>query len=167
MRVRAAQPSDASLILALVERLYSETKFLLYEPGESNQSTEAYATRIEQNLTTKNQAMFVADVDEALVGVVFGIRGAARKNRHSMLLVIGVLRTYWGQKVGFSLLKAIEEWARAQGVHRLELSVHAGNTRAIKLYEGVGFRCEGTKQHSLKIEGQYVDELFMSRILDA
>ena len=50
-------------------------------------------------------------------------------------------------------------------MHRLELTVSTMNHRAISLYEKVGFAREGVKRHSLNIEGRYVDELYMSKLV--
>ena len=39
------------------------------------------------------------------------------------------------------------------------------NERAIRLYKKMGFEIEGTKKHSLFVNGQYVDEYYMAKIL--
>ena len=43
----------------------------------------------------------------------------------------------------------------------------AHNTRAIRLYERMGFSVEGRRSECLLIEGQFVDELTMAAILPA
>lgn len=77
--------------------------------------------------------MLLADTDAGLVGVIFGNRGTARKTRHALFLAMGVPRSHHG--VGRSLLQAVESWAIAKGLHRLELTVQTTNARAIALYE--------------------------------
>jgi RimJ/RimL family protein N-acetyltransferase len=67
--------------------------------------------------------------------------------------------------VGRALVDALEEWARAHAVQRIELSVQKGNTRAIALYEKCGFEHEGVKRGSLKVGGRLVDELLMAKLL--
>jgi RimJ/RimL family protein N-acetyltransferase len=64
-------------------------------------------------------------------------------------------------------LAALEAWARANGLHRLELTVQVHNRRAIALYEKCGFEREGVKRHSLNIEGTFIDELYMSKLIPA
>ena len=39
------------------------------------------------------------------------------------------------------------------------------NLNAIKLYEKVGFIKEGVKKNSLLVDGNYVDEYYMGKIL--
>jgi RimJ/RimL family protein N-acetyltransferase len=59
----------------------------------------------------------------------------------------------------------LEDWSREKGIHRLELTVMAHNTNAIGLYQKVGFQIEGTKKGSLFVDGQYVDEYYMAKLL--
>jgi len=42
--------------------------------------------------------------------------------------------------VGWALLEAAADWARTQGVQKLELHVFPHNVGAIRLYERLGFR---------------------------
>jgi len=60
----------------------------------------------------------------------------------------------------------LEEWAQQHHIHRLELTVMAHNNAGVALYKKQGFEIEGTKRHSLLINGQYVDEFYMSKLLD-
>ena len=50
---------------------------------------------------------------------------------------------------------------------RVELTVHADNTRAIKLYESLGFEHEGRLRDFSFREGGYVDALLMGRLSKA
>ena len=47
-----------------------------------------------------------------------------------------------GQGVGTALVKACEQWAREQGYAIITLTTGAGNTRALKFYDHLGFRNE-------------------------
>jgi GNAT superfamily N-acetyltransferase len=47
-----------------------------------------------------------------------------------------------GQGVGTALVKACEQWARAQGYVIITLTTGAGNARALKFYDHLGFRNE-------------------------
>lgn len=167
MRICEAVPDDASNIIALLQRLYSETPFLLFEPGEMVPDVAVFAQRIAESAQQEAGAMFVAEMHGELVGVIFGNRGAARKTRHSMFLVMGVLQAFTGRGVGSALMSAVEAWALARELHRLELNVSTANVGAIALYEKTGFRREGVKRHSLKLAGSYVDEFVMSKLIAA
>ena len=49
-----------------------------------------------------------------------------------------------------------------RGLHRISLTVMTGNSRAITVYERLGFRPEGTLRRHLWMDGGPVDEIVMS-----
>jgi RimJ/RimL family protein N-acetyltransferase len=165
MRVREAIPSDSARLVPFFRTLYSETNFMLFEPDEFTATEEQQARRIEGMARSDSGVMFVCEDDNELIGVVSGNRGIAIRTRHSLYVVIGVLQAWVGRGVGRALLEALESWARSRGLHRLELTVDVDNRRAIALYEKFGFEREGVKRHSRKIEGRYLDELYMSKLI--
>ena len=165
MVIREATAEDATGLITLFEGLYAETKFLMLEPGESVPRVEQYADRIRQSSATTSEMWFVAEAEGQFLGVCYARRGLARRNRHALHLVMGVRQASWGRGAGRSLLRAVEQWAGSKGIHRLELTVNARNTRAIALYERAGFEREGTKRDSLFIDGEYVDGFYMGKML--
>lgn len=165
MQVREATRGDAEALVRLFEALYCQTNYMLMEPGESAQSAESLAERIEAGAKRDSEVWLVCVADEEPIGVVYGRRGPARRNRHSLYIVMGVLQDFWGKGVGGSLLGAMELRAVERGIHRLELTVSVLNQRAIALYEGAGFAREGVKRHSLRIDGRYVDEIYMAKLV--
>jgi RimJ/RimL family protein N-acetyltransferase len=167
LRIRQSTPDDAQAVISLLERLYSETSFLLYEPGELTHDVEQYARRMDEAARKGNWVMFVAESGDCMVGVIFGNRAVPRRTRHSLLIGLAVLRASWNQGVGRRLLAEIEAWARTHDLHRLELTVQTTNRPAIALYEKVGFEREGMKRHSQRVEGVYVDEFLMSKLIAA
>ena len=84
-----------------------------------------------------------------------------------MQIIVGVLRAYWGQGVGRALLIEALRWAPSAGISRVELFVMRENSRAIALYERLGFRVEGSRRHAYVINGQPVDDLLMAYIYEA
>jgi RimJ/RimL family protein N-acetyltransferase len=80
-------------------------------------------------------------------------------------IVVGVLQAYSGQGIGTRLFREVEKWAREQELHRLELTVMTHNERAIHLYKKMGFEIEGTKRDSICVDGTYVDEYYMAKLL--
>jgi RimJ/RimL family protein N-acetyltransferase len=110
--------------------------------------------------------LFVAAASDELVGYVEAMGGRVRRNRHAAHVVIGVRQAFAGQGIGGRLLEALEQWGRANGMRRLELTVMTHNERAIGLYTKMGYRVEGTRTAALLVNDQVVDEFWMAKLLD-
>ena len=164
MLIRKALPSDAQDLVDLLLTLDRQTRFMLFEEGERQITVEKQTERLK-SFEADSEVMFVAVVDSKLVGFVVGIGGNARRNRHALYIVIGLLQSHVGQGIGKRLMQTLEDWSREYSFHRLELTVMTHNERAIKLYEGCGFEREGVKQHSLLVDGHYVDEFYMAKLI--
>jgi len=166
MIIRTICEDDAEQFLTLCNQRDLETQFMLLEPGERKNTLEEQRTQIEILLRQENQTIFVAEQDKHLIGYLAASGGTFKRNRHSAYLVIGILQAFTGQGIGTQLFQSLEDWAKQQHIHRLELTVMTHNTVGIALYKKQGFAIEGTKRHSLLINGQYVDEFYMSKLLD-
>jgi RimJ/RimL family protein N-acetyltransferase len=166
MIIRTICEDDAEQFLNLCKQLDLETQFMLLEPGERKTTLEEQRTQIDILLRQENQTIFVAEQENRLVGYLAASGGTFKRNRHSAYLVIGILQTFTGQGVGTQLFQRLEEWTQQKDIHRLELTVMTHNTTGIALYKKQGLTIEGTKRHSLLINGQYVDEFYMAKLLD-
>ena len=167
LQIRDPQRSDAQALVDLFSKLDSETSFMLFEPGERMTTVDAQKERIFEFNEAENRQMFVACHGEYVVGVIVGNGGGMSRNQHSVQIAIGVEKAFSGLGVGFQLMQGIESWAQAKQLHRMELTVMTHNSAAIALYEKCGFQQEGRKRHSLKVNGDYVDELLMAKLLTA
>ncbi len=67
--------------------------------------------------------------------------------------------------VGVMLMDAVVAFAR-QHVLQLHLGVGTHNTSALRLYQKAGFEIYGTEPRSLFVNGRYIDEHLMVRLLD-
>ncbi|HEX9134767.1 MAG TPA: GNAT family protein [Ktedonobacteraceae bacterium] len=166
MIIRTIHESDAEQFLSLCNKLDTETLFMMLEPGERTTTPEEQRAQIEHLLKHENQTIFVAEHDDQLVGYLASIGGESKRNRHSVYIIIGILQAFSGQGIGTKLFHRLEEWAHQQHIHRLELTVMAHNNAGIALYKKQGFEIEGTKRHSLLVNGQFVDEYYMAKLLD-
>ena len=66
----------------------------------------------------------------------------------------------------YHMMCRLDEWAGKNGIVRLELTVECVNTGAKHLYEKNGFIVEGVRPKSMKVNGRFVDEYYMGKILD-
>ena len=166
MTIREVKEDDAVALLALMRLLDRETAFMLYEPDERQTTVAQQLAFIRRLRETPNRTLFVA-VNEAgdLVGYVAALGGSARRNAHKADVVIGVAQEFAGCGLGTRLMMRIEVWARTIGLHKLELTVMAHNGRAVALYRKMGFVDEGRQVDSLQVDGRFVDELTLGKIL--
>lgn len=163
--IREITPGDASQFLDLCLRLDDETSMMMYEPGERTTTIEQQRAIIADVLDMPNSTIIVADTGDELVGYVAASGGEFNRIRHSAYVVTGVRQTHAGKGLGTLLFTALDAWAAAHGVLRLELTVRADNFQAIRLYQRMGYVIEGTKRSSLRIDHQFVDELYMAKLI--
>lgn len=163
--IRPVTVADAAALLALAQQLDQESRFMMLEPAERQTSVADQADQLAALLAQPNQMIFVAAAGDQLVGYLEAQGGVFRRNQHSAELVIGILAAYAGRGIGTRLFAALLAWAPTVGLSRLELTVMAHNSRAIALYQKMGFVIEGSKRHSLRVDGHYVDEYYMARLL--
>jgi RimJ/RimL family protein N-acetyltransferase len=83
---------------------------------------------------------------------------------HSGVLGMGLLPKWRRQGHGRALITPTLDAARQLGLTRIELTVHADNVGAIKLYKSVGFQQEGVLRDAALIDGVYIDSLVMGII---
>ncbi|WP_231870308.1 MULTISPECIES: GNAT family N-acetyltransferase [unclassified Marinomonas] len=163
--IRHARVADAKHILNLSEKLAKESHFMLHEVGEQQLTLEQQESILSDFTLSSSKVFWVLEVDKCIVGFCIGIGSTARRNKHNLYCVMGIQTAYTGKGLGRELLNSLELWASQHGFTRLELTVMAHNHKAIKLYLSHGFEQEGIKRQSLKIESEYVDEIYMSKLL--
>ncbi len=156
---------DAEAFLHLRKQVNEETSFMLREPDENAMLAKHQLEQLRDDSSQGHMLILVAEDHEQLVGFLIGERGVRRRNRHRLGLVIGILQAFTGQGIGTQLMLAMEDWARQQGILRLELSVMTHNQAAVALYQKRGFAIEGTLRRTMFIDGDYIDEYVMAKFL--
>lgn len=164
MVIRQLTIADALGFGLLLEQLDRESQFMLFEPGERPVSEEQQRQLIGK--MQEHQVVFVAEQDSKLIGFVGSTAGTTRRAHRTANLVVGVLRDAQGRGVGSALLHRLEDWAREKRLHRLELTVMTQNEHALRLYRRHGFVLEGKRRQALFVDGEFVDEHYMAKLLD-
>ena len=164
--IRPIQVADAAAFAALLEQLDHESRFLMFEPGERNTSATHWQSLIEAMLAGDESTIFVAEHEGELVGFLRARGETLHRVRHTALIGLAIRQSYVGQGMGTRLFAAVEEWARTRNLHRLHLTVMTHNHRAVALYQKMGFVIEGLHKATMWVDGQYVDEFTMAKLLD-
>ncbi|MDP4092871.1 MAG: GNAT family N-acetyltransferase [Bacillota bacterium] len=165
MIIRNITEADAENFLNFLRTMDTETEFMMFEPGERSSDVNDIREKIKEVFDSAS-IMLVLEDDARIVGFISADRGFANRIRHSAYIVIGLLRKYRGMGCGTRLLQEVDKWAVRNGISRLELTVLKNNETAIRLYKKIGYKIEGIKEKSLKINGDYIDEYYMAKLFD-
>lgn len=163
LNVRLAVEEDAAGLLEAMQSAES-SNFMLFGPGERNLSVEG-AVKLIRALNNEINALAVATLDEKVVGYIILKGETAPRIKHRGTIVIGVHEAARGKGVGQALFAFIHELADSRGLHRLELTVMAHNEAALHVYQKMGYVIEGTRKHSLVVDGEYIDEFALAKIV--
>ena len=112
-----------------------------------------------------NDFLQVAIDNQKIVGYIRAERGKFNRIRHTAYIVVGILKDYRGKGIGTSFFEKLNCWATENGIKRLELTVECHNETARHLYEKSGFKIEGTRKKSMFVNGSFVNEFYMAKIL--
>ncbi|SKC68724.1 GNAT family N-acetyltransferase [Maledivibacter halophilus] len=164
MIIRKINIDDAKEFLDMLKQLDRETKNMLYEENERKTTEDEMRTQIKDILES-NSLILISEMDDKLVGFLSADRGFANRIKHSAYIVIGILKEYRGKKIGSRLFQEVERWAKDNSITRLELTVMKHNKGGVNLYKKMGYEIEGVKAKSLIVDGKYVDEYYMAKLI--
>jgi RimJ/RimL family protein N-acetyltransferase len=165
--IRPIQPEDAAAYAALLEQLDIESTFLLFEPGERTMTVDQWAELIALMQTNGESTILVAEDGGELVGFLRARGETLRRIRHNLYLVIAIRQSHQGKGIGTRLFTVIEDWAHQRHLHRLHLTVMTHNERAVALYQKMGFVIEGHHKDAMFVDGRFVNEYSMAKLLVA
>jgi RimJ/RimL family protein N-acetyltransferase len=165
IQIRQALPSDALVLNALLNQLDRETPYLGFMPSERSPQTWRVQREIIEDRSGSRGAIFLAYSDTDAVGFLQAQICPLQQLRHILTIEIGIRERFTGHGIGKRLFETVEHWARIRQVHRLELTVATQNERALALYRKRGFAIEGTRHHAMLIDGRYVDDYLMAKLL--
>ena len=158
--------ADAEAFWRFLCRLDEETEYMMYEPGERAESGSA--ERLKGFLARAEAAgdlrLGVWEGEE-IAGFISADRGSCRRNAHTAYVVVGIRPPWQHQGLGAELFRRLEAWARERGLARLELTVECPNAAALALYKKSGFEIEGLRRRSMRVNGQFVDEYEMAKLI--
>ncbi len=161
---RNIEKLDTESLWNMMNQLDYETKFMLFEPGERVKKL-ARLQGIVDNAVDGDDLCFLAVDGNEIIGYIIAQIGNVRRTKHSAYIVVGIRKKYRNRGIGTELFKKLNEWAEEKNIVRLELTVICNNEIALNLYKKNGFEIEGIKRKSMYIDGEYVDEYYMSKII--
>ena len=115
-------------------------------------ASAATLARIRQRLSLSSTTLLFADGDREAVGVTILAQAREKSGKGALIDALGHISTvavkpsHWGRGIAQLLLKEALRDASLRKYGRVQLFVNGWNTRAMRLYEFVGFRQTADQQ---------------------
>ncbi len=161
VQVRLVEPSDYENVQTYIEQLATENICTMQYPGKPRPSEESFCESIK-----KSWLNVIVDKDR-VVGIV-----SAHKRKdghpwcgHTCSFGIHMLKEYQGQGMGRALMEYMENWAKDNGIIRIEAEVRETNIGAMTLYQKMGYKIEGRMEKRAFINGKWYDEYIIGKII--
>lgn len=164
---RPITSDDIEPFWTFLNQLDSQTDFMMYEPEERSRRTTLpqLQREIQDSVINGEDCIYIALDSENIVGYIHAERGKFNRTLHTAYIVTGVLKSHRAKGIGTALFEHIDRWAKENNVIRLELTVECHNEAAKRLYEKSGFTVEGIRKSSMYVNGRYVDEYYMAKLM--
>lgn len=164
--LRTPTEEDAPKMLAYLNQVCSETRFLLREPEETVLSLEQEHSFIRSQNASENSLILLGFLDGEYAGNCSLSGMSLMRCRHRAEIGIAILQKYTGMGIGTCMLQSLIDAAGEFGIEQLELEVSVENETAIALYEKMGFQIFGTLPNNMKYkDGTYTDVYWMMKKL--
>jgi RimJ/RimL family protein N-acetyltransferase len=161
IRIRRAEPSDATALVALAEAVGGEEGrwILSTDTWRSVSDERRYLKTV---LRHPDATVIVALDGDQVVGRLSLSRDPHPASHHVADLGLMVAESHRRQGIGKRLLEEAVAWARSVGIRKLELHVFPWNESALRLYESFGFEREGYRKRHYVRGDEPVDAILMA-----
>ena len=132
----------------------------------------------QQKMNKENAAKFYEDPNNLAIGVwdgdtVIGMSSIMKqraKHPYSMGITAGIfifiLQKYTHNGLGTKMLQILEKWARENGVLTITGEIRHPNIPSIMNCLKAGFIITGIHHNAAKINGQFMHEYFVEKLLE-
>lgn len=159
--IRPARQEDISGIIGVMRQVAGEKRYIVAEDVADQLSGDSALMRED----LENQRFFVATIDDEVVGWCGVEQPTLEKLAHNAELTLGVLEEYRGDDIGSHLMQRALSWARKEEFHKAYNSVPATNAAGIEFLEDHGWNTEAIRRDHYSIDGEFVDEVMMAKLL--
>ncbi|OTP10100.1 hypothetical protein A5844_001798 [Enterococcus sp. 10A9_DIV0425] len=163
LTLREARPQDAQALLEMLQQTKKETDYILVDKAALQLSLDALATELQAINNSMSDLLFLAVLDQQIIGVVSVEATADKPSSLVGEIGISILKKYWGMGLGTLLFEEVILWTKVNDVlSALVLEVQERNQRAIHLYHKVGFQIVATNPYGAKSNaGEFLSTIKM------
>jgi RimJ/RimL family protein N-acetyltransferase len=153
-------PEHIEAFHRMLDIVARERTYLAFLEAPPLEQTRAFI----MNNIANNHVQLVGLADGELVGWSDVLPRDRPIHAHVGVLGVGLLPPFRGKGLGAALMRAALQEASSRGFVRIELTVRAGNARAVALYEKFDFKREGVCRDAIFIDGRYEDLIVMANV---
>lgn len=163
--LRTPKWEDLDDLLALINSLVEERADISRAEKVSRIEEIDWLSRTLSSLEKGEFFFLVAEVEGKIIASsdIHPLRGY---EKHVGVIGIAIKKGFRDVGIGTEMMKALVEQARNMGLKVLTLSAFATNERATHVYEKIGFVQTGGIPKKHLRDGQYVDEVIMTKLLE-
>ena len=166
MNVREIIHADCDRYRQLRTTLDNESPMWGKVAGEREHLGDHATRQLDHLLENPSSTIFVAEKQATFTGFLALDTSLWQSLSRTTTLMVGVLSAYQGKGIALSLFQQAQVWTAEKDIHRIELVVLRDNISAIGLYKKMGFVEEGVRKQSSYLNGQFVDEIYMAKLLN-
>lgn len=163
--LRTPRWEDLDNLMELINSLVDEKAEIARTEKVTREEEAEWLPKMLSNLEKDDLFFLVAEVGGKVVASS-DVHILCGDEKHVGVLGIVVKSGFRNLGIGTEMMKTLEEQSVARGLKILTLQVFATNKRAIHVYENVGFVQTGRVPRKHYREGQYIDEVIMTKLIE-
>jgi len=163
--LRTPKWEDLEDFLELINSLVAERVDILRAESVSRDEEIDFLARVLSRLEKDELFFLVAEVDGKVVAAS-DINRRTDYEEHVGIIGIAIKSGFRDLGIGTEMMKTLIRQARKWGLKVLTLTAFASNSRAIHVYEKMGFVQTGRVPEKIFKDGKYVDEIVMAKLLE-
>lgn len=164
IKIRDATPEDASEIVNILNPIIKTGEYTAIDTPFSEEAERGFISNF-----SKQGAFHVAlnNENHAIVGFQTLDPFATYTHAFDHVGVVGTFinLSFRRQGIGSSLFQKTFTVARQKGYEKLFTFIRANNSAALACYQKHGFAIVGVAKKQAKINGEYIDEIFVEKFL--
>jgi L-amino acid N-acyltransferase YncA len=163
--IRIAVPADAKSIIDIINPIIETGKFTVLD----TKFTEEFERKYIEDFP--KEGIFHVAEDPIDKRKIVGFQTLERFVRYcNSMNHVGIIATYVdlnlrGKGIGKKLSETTFQKAKKKGYEKILTYVRADNIDALNFYKTLGFKVIGTAREQAKINGSYIDDVFIEKFL--
>ena len=163
--LRTPRWEDLDDLMELINSLVDEKAEIARTDKVTREDEVEWLPKVLASLEKDELFFLVAEVDKKVVASS-DIHILSGNEKHVGVLGIVLKSGFRDLGIGTEMMKTLVEQAMALGLKVLTLQAFATNKRAVHVYEKVGFVQTGRVPKKHFKDGQYVDEVIMTKLIE-